>query len=153
VVVNSWALGVLPRSVSTYSNCAMLFTTGEGSPSKWLGTRAHHPKDWTSQHSGHQLLVEFQYQPNAERLLSTSLRKLLSWPRGPMARRLTTIHNWNQEIAGSIPAVVTSQHLSFALLFSIYLSSLPVLRSKFPFHGLPFVTCEAVAGCEFSMYL
>ncbi|KAK8181097.1 hypothetical protein BC567DRAFT_222366, partial [Phyllosticta citribraziliensis] len=29
------------------------------------------------------------------------------WPRGPMARRLTT----NQEIAGSIPAVVISLFL------------------------------------------
>lgn len=35
----------------------------------------------------------------------------INWPRGPMARRLTTrktkfLKLWNQEIAGSIPAAV-----------------------------------------------
>jgi hypothetical protein len=39
----------------------------------------------------------------------------MKWPHGPMARRLTT----NQEIAGSIPAVVTTFHLFASLAPSL----------------------------------
>jgi hypothetical protein len=136
-----------------YLHTAMLLTTGEGSPSKWLGTRAHHPKDWTPQHSGHQHLVEFQYQPNAERLLSTSLRKLLSWPRGPMARRLTTISQLESRDCRFDPCRghITTSFFCSSLLHLFILPSRSAVQV--PLHGLPFVTCESVAGCEFSMHL
>jgi hypothetical protein len=142
-------VGTGSRSVSTYSN-AFHDRRGKSFKKAWNPSSPSKRLDTTTQRPPTPFGIPIPTQRRAFVIDKPDKAPILAaWPNGKALDYDFAVGIKRLQVR-SLP---WSHHNIFLLLFSIYFFSLPVLRSKFPLHGLPFVTCESVAGCEFSMYV